>query len=51
MNVSVWNFMQSHSIDTIGDFASTVCDLNASFYTIKNERISTKKQIENLDNP
>ncbi|MFI3238956.1 MAG: MobQ family relaxase [Lachnospiraceae bacterium] len=49
MNASVWNFMQSHSIDTIGDFASTVSDLNASFYAIKKERTATKKQIEILD--
>lgn len=48
-NVSVWNFMQTHNIQTMQDFASKISELNSSFYTIKREQAGIKKKIENLD--
>ncbi|WP_317854844.1 MobQ family relaxase [Chakrabartyella piscis] len=48
-NTSAWYFIQTHNIESMHDFANKISDLNASFYTIKKERIAIKKKMESID--
>ena len=49
-NVSAWNFMQRHSVETMADFSRTISDLNESFYAIQREVKSNNNAIAAIDN-
>lgn len=47
---SVWNFMQKHNIDNLGNFTNKIVDMNESYYTIKREMQSIQKDISKFEN-
>ncbi len=49
LSAELWNFVQTHGIETWQDFASTISDLNASFYAIQRERKSIQKQHASME--